>query len=295
MRIYLCTLFLVKSFAFVFGANTNPYIKQNLLNGPSAVTEVLNLASPAQLNRESVLISYDINADNNRKKDISLTGVKSAEALSKAFVFLSSAYNTTWNEASHGFGESVSAINSNLANIPMGAILFIRNQTVHSAAVKLAWLHTAGFAGKYSLVQLLNGNYFPLIFITNTGRRPESIRHDLVVTMGGFKAIGGTGDCFSFLKYYIVDLPAINMIGGIKTTNYLKDVRAYCYGNGNFAASIFDFALNGMVWPAFLTDLPKSGAWASHSYQNTGLRICYYSNAGCRKGWLINYLNNPLL
>lgn len=250
-------------FAFGFGADSNPCMKLNHLCGTDAGTEVLSLASPAQLNCGTIPIPYSIIADYSHKKDINVTGIITAEALNTAVVLLCAAYKFTMIQTGSGFCKYLSANNPGLVENNKYTVAFASNQAIGDSTLNRSKLNSAGFVRRYSVLQLWNKNGIPLSINTKPGRR-YGINGQYVLRRAG--SCTGQADCFSLFNYSNVGYSVETMIGVIKMTNYLKVIRETSNVSSNWTEGLLDFSIRRKICDVFGTVVPEFSAMSSSRF-----------------------------
>ena len=281
-KFYLSTLTLMAILPYSFGQATFSNIQ--FLTNSTQNTEVLSQASSTQvLASNTVLALSTINdvtgaklvTENGDNKDFLLSGISTTGALGGATVTLNPSGSFSRVRADHSYIGAVTANNPGTVVSNTFTLKFNANLTVTAASFNFSSLNTSGVAWEYSVIQFLDVSGNPFSTLTNPGftiGAPAqystanalstvgftgqagmgnfiAAKSNTVTGVGGTTASGtsGTNDNLGTLNYAQVGLMAGTVIGGIRWSTYLEDVRGTTNGNTSFTSSLLDFTITGSV------------------------------------------------
>ncbi|NOT35817.1 MAG: hypothetical protein HOP11_00395 [Saprospiraceae bacterium] len=290
-------IFIFQCFLGYLANATNPTPISNIqfLSGATVGTEVLNLASPGQLLSSNTPFSYNILndatavklvIDNGDLSEVILRGISSNGALGNASITLSPTSASGRVRLDHGFTGTVGINNPGTVNSNIMTLLFTNNLQVTDAIFNLSSLNTGGITWEYSVIQLLDATGNPFSAITSPGWTLGANGQYNVGPGAGFSGMAGVGNYISASKltvtnvgtntvvsgvsgpndnlssfgYSTVGLPPGTIVGGIRITTYLEDVRGISNGSSNFTSSILDFTISGILCPT-IAAVPTLSEW----------------------------------
>lgn len=186
--------------------------------------------------------------------------------------------------ANHGYSGTVGVNNPGTIISNSVTLTFGDHLTVTDLSLRAQSINTRGLAWEYTLIEFLrpDGSSFstaPVIgdYLSHTSINgsPSTGWYvlDAKSTVSGVgtdrtvSSLSGSGDNIAGLGYAEVGLAPGTVIGGIRITTYLQDVRGTSNGPTNLTSSFIDFTFSGSVVPE-----PTSALLAASGLGMTALK-----------------------